>query len=74
MKLHKFVVYAFDFENLGPTECQAHLDSKYLIERTFYNGSVDIGEWSDEHELNQTKSNQLTFDRYFGVPYVGNNS
>jgi hypothetical protein len=65
MQAHKFVVYTFDFQGFGYLEFQRHIMFGVPGARSFYEGSADIGEWSDDHELNEPDSTQLTFNKYF---------
>lgn len=65
MEVHKFTVYALDFEGYGAKEIERSFDHGSLSARVFYNGSADIGKWEDDHELNKAGSTQLTFDKYF---------
>jgi hypothetical protein len=66
LKLHKFTVYAFDFENWGAADHKAMLEQhKHMMITAFHNGTTDIGEWDDDHELNKSDRPQLTFDKYF---------
>jgi hypothetical protein len=66
MKVHKFVVYAFDHEGHGQEEIEFSLD-QCGIHTIFFEGSADIGEWDDDHELNTSGCDQLTFDKYLWV-------
>lgn len=66
MKMYKFTVYAFDFEDYGVEEAYRQLDNmKYLMTTVYHQGTADIGEWHDDHELNKSSRSQLTFDKYF---------
>lgn len=67
MKVHKFTVFVFDFEDYGHKEFENAMDclSNLGASRIFFNGSAEVGEWEDDHELNKAGSNQLTFEKYF---------
>lgn len=66
MKLFKYTVYVLDHENIGQQETEYLLTNvKYLFNSVFFNGEAEIGEWEDDHELNQSGTDQLTFDKYF---------
>jgi hypothetical protein len=66
MKLHKIEVYVFDFEDMGIDSCLDEIKNmKYLITRSFDQGTADIGEWDDDHELNSSKSDIETFRKHF---------
>lgn len=65
MKVHKYTLYVFDFEDYGVEEYKILID--YTIDRAnaiFHEGTAEIGEWDDDHELNQT-DDQMTFEKYF---------
>lgn len=65
MKVYKYTAYYFDFEDFGKSIFNNILDKSNICARIFYEGEAEIGDWSDDHELNYFKSDQLTFDKYF---------
>ena len=66
MKMHKYEIYVIDSENLGPRNFEVELDNiDYFNVRSEYQGTTDIGEWEDSHELNFTTTSISEFRKYF---------
>jgi hypothetical protein len=67
-KMHKFVVYAIDFNDEGVTFEDISNDirnaSHWWSGPVFYKGSVDIGEFDDDHPINK-KHEEILVESYF---------
>ena len=70
MKVHKVVLSIVDFDNVGAD------DVKIVLENTRYPNrcispkvesleTMDIGEWTDEHPMNNSKTARAEFERLF---------
>lgn len=68
MKIHKFEVYVFDFENMGVEACAQEVErSKYASITVKQPETADIGDWDDSHELNQDGTPVDRFRSYFAA-------
>lgn len=66
MKLYKIEVYVIDHDNFGideVMECVAAADSTYISRVDGV--EADIGEWSQDHPLNQSVTPVEEFRKYF---------
>lgn len=64
MKMHKFVVYVFDFEERGVAQSRLQFECMDQHNTVFFIKSADIGEWQDDHPLNRRSSNEELFESY----------
>ena len=70
MEVHKVVISIIDFDEIGAEEVKAVLENTRYPNRCI-NPDVesietrDIGEWSDEHPLNNRKTAPAEFARLF---------
>jgi hypothetical protein len=66
MKFHKLEVYVLDFENGGIKNLIKLLEQNphFNMEVKAYQ-TVDIGEWYDDHELNQLDTTLEQYRAYF---------
>ena len=66
MKLHKIEMYVPDFEDSGINDVLLDLDNLgnfiYIVKET---KTADIGEWSDDHIVNQMSTTIEKFREYF---------
>lgn len=73
MKIHRVVLYVIDFDGLGAAEVQQVIENTKYPNRCI-SPSVsevqtrDIGQWSDEHPLNQMSTAKATRDALFAQP------
>lgn len=66
MKMHKFEVYVLDSENLGADNIVSELDqNRYFSVVVKAQETTDIGEWSDDHELNMSSTSLERYRSYF---------
>ena len=67
MKLHKVEMYIFDFEDAGRDEILLQLEYSNFpyVFAVKEQGTADIGEWSDDHILNQMSTPVEEFRKYF---------
>lgn len=57
MKAHKIEILVLDFEDYGVDEYNAIIEqNKHLNSRVLKSNTFEIGEWSDDHELNGSMS------------------
>lgn len=71
MKVHKIEIVVIDFDNMGSEEVVSTIENQkypnYCISPTVLNIiSRDIGEWSDEHPLN----NRFTYKEEISKLFV----
>lgn len=58
MNVHKITLIFLDHENIGISEIVQDIENNEICQRTpqiFDTETVNIGEWSDEHSLNNNK-------------------
>ena len=70
MKAHLLQVLILDFDKLGSDEIKATIENQkypnHCISPTVLSGrEVDIGEWSDDHPLNNYTTMRAEADRLF---------
>lgn len=65
MKMHKFEIHVLDFEDRGPEQYEEMLKYvRHIVGQNFHVGTTDIGNWSDDHELNKTKNPEV-WNKYY---------
>lgn len=67
MKMHKVEMYIFDMEDIGKDEILLQLEYSnfpyiFAVKET---GTADIGDWDDNHILNQMSTPVEKFREYF---------
>lgn len=65
MKAYKFIICFIDFENYGKEEYDLFLEQMRVSPIILESDTADIGEWSDDHILNQLGTTKETFEEYF---------
>ncbi len=66
MKAHKIEVVVLDFEDYGVDEYINIISNhRHLSASCLENKTVDIGEWSDDHPLNNRKTHEAESTRLF---------
>jgi hypothetical protein len=65
MKAYKVELLVLDFEDIGVYEETFREDFKYLIPRVMSIQSKDIGEWDDDHPLNQRDQSRQFYEELF---------
>lgn len=66
MKAIKLTVLVLDFEDYGEENAKDNIESmKYLMASVVDSESVDIGEWDDDHPLNNSDTSEAEFNRLF---------
>jgi hypothetical protein len=66
MKLHKLEVYVIDFDGSGVNDIKTELQNTDFFHVVVKDSeTADIGEWSDDHELNFGNASAETFRKYF---------
>lgn len=66
MKLRKLEVYVIDHDNLTEAELVSVFENvEELIGSRVAVKTAELGEWSDDHELNQLATPLVEFRRYF---------
>ena len=66
MKMHKIEVYVIDFEDSGVEECMNLIEENQdIMCKVVHTETIDIGEWNDDHELNQNSSGPEIYRKYF---------
>lgn len=70
MKAHKITVLVVDFDGLGSEEVKsvienAHYPNRCISPDVMEIQTVDLGEWTDEHPLNQNTSKLAEYVRLF---------
>ena len=72
MKVYKFEVLVIDFEGVGPEGIKDFIEGRRdLFSEVKSVESVDIGDWTDEHPLNSTKTCDAEYDRLFNPNKTG---
>ena len=72
MKFHKLEVYVVDFENSGIGDIIAEIEqNRYFCMNVQAHETTDIGEWSDDHELNNCNTPVERFREYFKKDTAG---
>ena len=67
MKAYKIEVLVIDHEDYGPMAIGLMMDNvKYLNTQLMSSKQVDIGEWSDDHPLNNRDTATAEYHRLFG--------
>lgn len=69
MRMYKLEVYVIDFGNLGADGVRdaLELSTDYAVVKVVDSEVADIGDWSDDHELNQRGAVPETYRKYYGV-------
>ena len=65
MKMHRLVVYVVDFNDSGISDICSLIEEVHgaKVEEA---DTTDIGEWSDDHELNRSHcGSEITHAKYF---------
>lgn len=62
MKAYRIVTYVTDHEDIGIDEILYLMDNKHLYLMTGAISEIDIGEWDDDHPLNQMDTD---VEKYF---------
>lgn len=65
MKVYKFEVYVLDIEDHGIDEAIRELDCRHFCVVIKDQATADIGEWDDDHVLNQSNTSVDVFRSYF---------
>lgn len=65
MKAHKIEVVVLDFEGYVDEFISTISNHRHLSAPCLENKTVDIGEWSDDHPLNNRKTHQAESTRLF---------
>lgn len=66
VKLLKFEVCVIDFEDVGADDMRYHFDNMRYVNTVVIDCSTaEIGEWSDDHELNQQSATPEQYRKYF---------
>lgn len=67
MRMFKFEVYVIDFENQGLGDLIEEVQNlgRYASFKVMNHEIAEIGQWYDNHELNQRSSNIETYRKYF---------
>lgn len=65
MKAYKVELLVLDFENIGVCEETFREDFEYFISRVMSIQSKDIGEWDDDHPLNQRDQSRQFYEELF---------
>ena len=71
MQVHKITLYVIDFESMWPQSVAETIENQkypnYCIRPSVIGTeSADIGEWSDDHPLNNSDLWQAEIQRLFG--------
>jgi hypothetical protein len=67
MKIHKFEIVIFDFEDHGIEDYKTILqEHRYLTAKILSSDTAEIGKWDDDHILNKTTTKSEVFMKYFG--------
>lgn len=71
MKIHKVTFTVIDFDEVGldgviETIENTHYPNRCIWPRFYSGESRDIGEWDDDHPLNQTDTAKAEIERLFG--------
>ena len=72
MKAYKVTLFVIDFDDMGDFEIIKTLENTRYPNHCFGGLTVmsvegkDIGEWSDEHPLNQTGKKEEEYKKLFG--------
>lgn len=66
MKAYKIEMLVIDFENYSEQDIKEIIENnKYISPQVQSIQCVDIGEWSDDHLLNNSKTSQAEYIRLF---------
>ena len=70
MKAHKVTLFIIDMDEVGAEEIKvvienAHYPNRCISPEVYNIETVDVGEWSDDHPLNQTATAHLEWERLF---------
>lgn len=66
MKAYRFEICVLDFENYGPEEYKVIIEqAKHLSGTVMSLDEIDIGEWDDDHPLNNSKTARSYFEQTF---------
>lgn len=66
MKIHKFEIVIFDFENYGIENYKTILSNHRDFTATILSSNTaDIGEWGDNHVLNKNTTEASVYRKYF---------
>lgn len=66
MKAYKYTILIIDYENIGKDDISSCLkNTNYINPEIIDIQEADIGEWSDEHPLNNTQLYKAEFNRLF---------
>lgn len=70
MNAHKVTLFIIDLDEIGADEIKvvienAHYPNRCISPDVYKIETVDIGEWSDDHPLNQTETAHLEWKRLF---------
>jgi hypothetical protein len=65
MKAHKFTICFIDFENYGKEAYEHFFEHMQVSPMILESDTADIGEWSDDHILNQFGTPKEVFEEYF---------
>lgn len=66
MKAYKYTILIIDYENIGKDDISSCLkNTKYITPEIIEIEEADIGEWSDDHPLNNEQLYKKEFNRLF---------
>jgi hypothetical protein len=66
MKAYKYTILIIDHENIGKDDISNCLKyTNYINPEIIGIQEADIGEWNDEHPLNNTELQEKEFNRLF---------